>query len=77
MVVHMVLHIVKFVYEFPRKGGMKHFSPGEIMTNRRLHVNDLRLIFGSYAQVAENVEPRNSLAPRPRAAILLGSSGSL
>jgi hypothetical protein len=76
MVVHMVLHIVKFVYEFPRKGGMKHFSPGEIMTNRRLHVNDLRLIFGSYAQVAENVEPRNSLAPCKRAAILLGSSGN-
>jgi hypothetical protein len=73
----MVLHIVKFVNGLPRKGGMKNFYPREIMINRRLHANNLRLTFGSYAQVAENVEPRNSLAPRPRAAILLGSSGSL
>jgi hypothetical protein len=33
MVVRMVLHIVKFVNGFPRKGGVKHFSPGETMTN--------------------------------------------
>jgi hypothetical protein len=33
MVVRMVLHIVKFVNGFPWKGGLKHFSPGEIMTN--------------------------------------------
>ncbi len=28
MVVRMVLHVVKFVNGFPRKGGVKHFSPG-------------------------------------------------
>ncbi len=78
MVVYMVLHIVKFINEFPRKGEMKHFSPREIMTNRRLHVNNLHLTFGSYyAQVAKNVEPCNSHAPRMRAAILLGSSENL
>jgi hypothetical protein len=32
IVVHMVLHVVKFVNGFPWKGGVKHFSPGEIMT---------------------------------------------
>jgi hypothetical protein len=37
MVVHMVLHVVKFVNGFPRKGGPKLYSPGEIMTDRRLH----------------------------------------
>jgi hypothetical protein len=47
------------------------------MTDRRLHANDLQLAFGIYCQVAENVEPRNSLAPRTRAAILLGNSGNL
>ncbi len=41
MVVRMVLHIVKFVNGLPLKGGMKHFSPGEIMTNQRLHENNL------------------------------------
>jgi hypothetical protein len=59
------------------KKGMKHFSPWEIMTNQHLHVDNLCLKFGLYAQVAENVEPHNSLAPHTRAAILLGSSGNL
>ena len=77
MVVHMLLHIVKFVYEFPRWGGVKHYSPGEITMDHCLNANDLQLSFGVYCQVAENVEPRNSLAPRTRAAISLGNSGSL
>ncbi len=71
------MHIVKFVNEFLRKGGVKHFSPGEIMTGWRLHANNLSIGFGTYCKVAENVEPQNSLAPRRRAAILLGNSGNL
>ncbi len=77
MVVRMVLHIVKFVNGFSQKGGVIHFSPGEIGTGRRLHADDLCMGFGIYCQVAENVEPRNSLAPRTQGAILLGSSGNL
>ncbi len=77
MVVRMVLRIVKFVNGFPQQGGVKHYSPGEIMTDRCLHANDLQLAFRIYCQVAENVEPRNSLAPRMRAVILLGNSGNL
>jgi hypothetical protein len=57
MVVLMVMHIVKFVNGFLRKSGVKHFFPGEIMTGRRLHANDLSIRFGTYCQVAENVEP--------------------
>ncbi len=76
-VVRMVLHIVKFVNGFSRRGGVKHYYPGEIMTDRRLNANNLKLSFGVYCQVAENVEPRNSLAPRTRAAISLGNSGNL
>jgi hypothetical protein len=56
---------------------VKHYSPGEIMTDCCLHANDLQLAFGIYCQVAENLEPRNSLAPRTRAAISLGNSGNL
>jgi hypothetical protein len=77
VVVHMVLHIDKFVNGFPQGGGVKHYSPGEIMTDCCLHADDLQLRFGNFCQVAENVEPRNSLAPRTRAAILLDSSGNL
>jgi hypothetical protein len=57
MVVRMVMHIVKFVNGFPRKCGVRHFSPGEIMTGQCLHGNDLSLGIGIYCQVAENVEP--------------------
>jgi hypothetical protein len=37
MVVHMELHIIKFVNGFPCRGGVEHFSPGEIMTGCHLH----------------------------------------
>jgi hypothetical protein len=47
----MVLHIVKFVNGFPRQGGVKHYSPGEIMTDHRLNANDLQLSFGVYCQL--------------------------
>lgn len=77
MVVRMALHVVKFINGFPRRGGLQHYSPGEIMTERRLHKNDLALRFGTYCQIAENGEPRNSLAPRTRGAISLGTSGNL
>jgi hypothetical protein len=57
MVVHMVLHIIKFVNGFPCQGGVKHFSPGEIMTGCCLHKSNIALSFGVYYQVAENVQP--------------------
>jgi hypothetical protein len=77
MVVRMVLHIIKFVDGFPHWGGVKHFSPGEIMTGRCLHKSKIALSFGVYFQVAENIQPQNNLAQWTRAAILVGSSGNL
>ncbi len=47
------------------------------MTDWRLYADDLWLGFGTYCQVAEHVEPRNSLAPQTWAAIALGNSGNL
>ena len=46
MVVHMVLHIMKFVNGFLQQGGVKHYSPGEIMTNWHLNVKHFKLSFG-------------------------------
>jgi hypothetical protein len=77
MVVHMLLHIIEFVNGFPCCGGVKHYSPGKIMTNCCIHANNVVVSFGVYCQIAENVEPQNSLAPRTRGAILLGNSGNL
>ncbi len=78
-VVCMVLHIVKFVNGFPQwgGGGVKHYSHGEIMMDWHLNANKLKLSFGFYCQVAENAEPRNSLAPRMRAVVSLGNLGNL
>ena len=77
MVVCMVLHILKFVNGFPRQRGVKHYSPGKIMTDHGLNADNLLLKFGSYCQVSEHVEPRNSLASRTRGAIAMGNSGNL
>ena len=48
VIVRLVLHVVKFVNGFPWKGGMKHYSLGEIMAGRCLHADDLCLGFGTY-----------------------------
>ncbi len=72
-----MLHIIKFVSEFPCQGGVKHFSPDEIMMGSCLHKSNIALSFGVYCQVAENVQPRKSLSPWMQAAILVGSSGNL
>jgi hypothetical protein len=53
MVVRMVLHIIKFLNGFPRRGSVKHFSPGEIMTDHCIHHSDIALSFGVYCQVAK------------------------
>jgi hypothetical protein len=74
-VVHMVLYIVKFVYGFPRRGDVKHYSPGEFIMVCCLNANNLKLSYGVYCKVASNFEPRNSLA-RTRAVISLGNSGN-
>jgi hypothetical protein len=58
-------------------GGSKALLPGEIMTDRRLNTNKLKLSLGVYCQVAEIAEPRNSLALRTIASISLGNSGNL
>jgi hypothetical protein len=47
------------------------------MTGHCLHKRDIALSFGVYCQVAENIQPWNSLAPRTQAAILMGSLGNL
>jgi hypothetical protein len=56
MVVYMVLHIIKFV--FPCQGGVKHFSPGEIMIGRRFHKSNIALSFGVYCKVLKRFSHR-------------------
>jgi hypothetical protein len=77
MCIHMVLHTVQFMNSFPRKVCLKHYPPSAIMNGTRLHMNQLQLKFGSYCQVAEDVNPCNSLAARTRGAISMGPSGNL
>jgi hypothetical protein len=68
---------VQFMNSFPRKGGLKHYPPSAIMNGTRLHMNQLQLKFGSYCQVAEDVNPCNSVAARTHGAISMGPSSNL
>ncbi len=77
MLLRMVLHSVQFMNSFPQKGGLKHYPQSAIMTGAQLHMSQLKLKFGSYCQVAEDVTPRNSLAARMCGAISMGPSGNL
>ncbi len=47
------------------------------MTGVQLHMSQLRLKFGSYCQVAEDVTPCTSLVARMRGAISMGPSRNL
>jgi hypothetical protein len=47
------------------------------MNGTRLHMNQLQLKFGSHCEVAEDVNPCNSLAARTPGAISIGPSGNL
>jgi hypothetical protein len=47
------------------------------MMGHHLHKSGIVLSFGVYRQVAENVQPQNSLAQRMQASILGGSFGNL
>jgi hypothetical protein len=40
MVVCMVLHIIKILNGFIRRGDVKHYPPGKIMTNCGIHANN-------------------------------------
>ena len=53
MIIQMVLHIAKFVNGFPRRGGPKYYSSGQIMTGRGIHADNLLLKFGTYCQVSK------------------------
>jgi hypothetical protein len=73
MLVRMILYTMQFMNSFPRKGGLKHYPPSAIMTGAQLHMSQLKLKFGSYCQVAEDMTPCNSLAAHTRGAILYGA----
>ncbi len=77
MLVHMVLHTLRLMNSFSRKGGLKHCPPSAIMNGAQLHMSQLQLKFGSYCQVAEDVTPCNSLAACTRGAISMGPSRNL
>jgi hypothetical protein len=77
MLVCMALYTVQFMNSFPCMGGLKHYPPSTIMTGVQLHKSQLRIKFGSYCQVAEDVTPCNRLAACMRGAISMGPSGNL
>ena len=78
LVANMVLFSTKLLNYFPTKGGISTtLSPKAIMSGEQINYKDYKLPFGSYCQVHEDTEPRNSLAACTQGAISLGPSGNM
>jgi hypothetical protein len=73
MLIHMVFAATRVMNMFPRSDGSKYFSPGMILTGTGVLIDDLRITFGSYVQSTSTTMPHNSLEPRTRGSIALGS----
>ena len=75
MLTHLVFFAVKLLNLFPAKGGVSaHYSPKTIMSGQTTTYKQYSLPFGTYCQVHEEDEPRNSLAARTQGAISVGPS---
>jgi len=78
MTAHMVLYVTKLLNFFPVKNGLSNtLSPKAIMSGEQITFKHYKLPFGSYCQLHEETNPRNSLALRTQGAISLGSSGNM
>jgi hypothetical protein len=80
MLINMVLYSVRLLNFFPPKDGISDtISPKTILTGNTLdEKRDLPLQFGTYCQVHDNDEPRNSQLPcTKKGAVYLGSTGNV
>jgi hypothetical protein len=78
LVAHMVLHCTKLLNFVPTKSGISMtLSPKAIMSGEQIDYQDYNLPFGSYCQVHEDTQPRNSMAARTQGAISLEPSGNM
>jgi hypothetical protein len=60
-----VLFVAKQLNLFLVKGGiLAYYSPTQIMSGDVVHYKFCSLPFGTYCQISEETQPRNSLAPR-------------
>jgi hypothetical protein len=78
MIQALVYHAAKGLNQFPGKNGISNtLSPLTIMTGRaNPDYNDLKLEFGSYAQVFEDNTPSNTTTSRNTGAIVLNPTGN-
>ena len=64
IIVRMVQVCTMTLNMFPRKGGSKYYSPNMIVTDKGVSMDQLRIRFGSDAQVWEPSTKRNSIKMR-------------
>ena len=72
----MGFNSVKLLNLFPLKGGLP-YSPKSILAGEIVKYEQYSLPFGTYCQVHENNEPRNSMVARTQGAICLGGKGNV
>jgi hypothetical protein len=76
IIIWLVLHASSAVNNFPRSGGIPNYSPRMLLRDSQLSMDEFRVPFGTYVQVKESSTQTNSMLPRTRGAIALGSSGN-
>ena len=74
----MVYHSVLWLNALPAKGGLSdRYSPRAIVVRTEVDFSKhCRLAFGAYAQVHDDPDTTNTLAPRTRGAICMGPTGN-
>ena len=75
MILELVLDSVAWINSFPPKGDVRSMlSPRTLFTSMNMdYTKHCKIKFGTYAQVHEEPQPMNSLAPQTTGAIALGS----
>ena len=75
----MIYNCVLWINAFPPKGGVSEsISPHTLLTGVRFDYNyHCKLAFGAYAQVHEEIFPKNSQQALTLGAMCLGPSGNL
>jgi hypothetical protein len=76
IIIWLVLHASSAMNNFPRSGGIQNYSPRMLMRDSQLSMDEFQVPFGTYVQVKESSTQTNSMLPRTRGAIALGSSGN-
>ena len=79
VIVHLIYFVVKWLNAVPAELGISDkYSPREIVTRMKIDYNkDCKFQFGSYLEASEDADVTNTMKPRTRGVISLGTKNNL